>query len=172
MMHKFFLVSSIMAAIFFAPQVQAQSSPSTSSDQYYADLGYMPLNVRFLNGIGVQPDMARLSLGWYAHQNLDVEVMGMSTIKRDKDIGLTMLGLYLKPKYSISEESIVFAKIGVSKIHLYGRGYGTSSRASYGVGMQKKFGESIYGQIDFTRYGVGESREAVQGFSVSIGKSF
>ncbi len=172
-MRKHFFALPIIATIFLSPQAQAEPpSPPKGSDQFYGELGYTPLNVRFFNGINAKPDVARMTLGWHVHQNLDVEVMGMSTLKKDKDIGLVMLGAYLKPRYSISEEMTIFAKIGASRIHLHSRAYGTSNRASYGIGIQKTFGENIYGQVDFTRYGIGKGREAVQGFTVSIGKSF
>ena len=152
----------------------AQDHPATtpSSEKFYTELGYTPLTVRFFNGVNAKPEVARLTVGWHAHQHIDAELMAMSTLKKDKEMGMAMIGAYLKPKFTLAEDLDVFAKVGVSRMHLYGRGNGTSTRASYGIGMQKKFGDSWYGQVDFIKYGTGKNREVVQGFNVSIGTSF
>lgn len=176
MMYKPSLAISVIlltcSGVSYAQDQVSSSLHSSGSDNLYAEMGYTPLNIRFSNGVSATPDVARLTLGWHAHQNLDVEIMGSSTLKKNRDIGVTMIGAYLKPKISISQGLDVFSKIGVNRIHLNGRGYGISNRASYGIGIQKKFNDNVYGQIDFTKYGVGKNRESVHGFNISIGSSF
>jgi opacity protein-like surface antigen len=153
-------------------------SSFAADDGYYAELGYTSINYSFVysseysakwnNGAAI-----RLVFGKELGENLAIEGMYASGINSsDKttiistfssNIKLTsMYGVYLKPKYNISENMNVFARIGFVQSTINGSIYdGTSlyssdsasaSTTSYGVGTSYKLNDKFNLNLDYMSY--------------------
>ena len=153
-------------------------SSFAADDSYYAELGYASINYSYTyssdysfkwnNGAAI-----RLVFGKELGKNLAIEGMYASGINSsdkttlistyNSQIKLTsMYGVYLKPKYNISENINVFARIGFAQSTIDGNTYdgtslassgnATASATSYGVGTSYKLNDKFNLNLDYMSY--------------------
>jgi hypothetical protein len=138
----------------------------------YGEIGYLPLTVRFENGAFIKPELVNLKLGVKFNENLSLEGIAATTVKENRGASVDMIGMFLKPKISLTERTEVFALTGLTHLRAGGTAYGSSTRGSLGAGIQTKFNQRQYLQLNYMRYATGKGREVVQGFNLSLGTSF
>jgi hypothetical protein len=138
----------------------------------YGEIGYIPLTVRFENGAFIKPELVNLKLGVTFNENLSLEGIAATTVKENRGASVDMIGMFLKPKISLTERTEVFALTGLTHLRAGGTAYGSSTRGSFGAGIKTKFNERQYLQLNYMRYATGKGREVVQGFNLSLGTSF
>ena len=153
-------------------------SSFAADDGYYAEFGYASINYSYTyssdysfkwnNGAAI-----RLVFGKELGENLAIEGMYASGINSsdkttiispyNSNIKLTsMYGVYLKPKYNISENINVFARIGLTQstingsmydgTNLYGTNSASASSTSYGVGTSYKLNDKFNLNLDYMSY--------------------
>ena len=152
---------------------QAQSLYPLSTN-YYAEVGILATAIKD-NGPTYNPNSMRLLVGKPLNRNLAIEGMYAFTVSSENQPGFdaksSYYGIGLKPQIALSDNTDLFARIG------YARSYVTASTAGektfsdwmYSVGVQTKFTQDVYGQLDYTTYlhRDGLSANAL-GFSVGI----
>lgn len=163
------LLSGLLISNNSQAQNQINKEQITSS---YGEVGYIPLTVRFANGTYIEPELVNLKFGMTLNKNLSIEGMAATTVEKDRNAGMDLIGLYIKPKIALSEDMEIFVLTGLTHIRAGGAAYGASNRGSIGAGIQRKISEQQYLQLNYMRYATGRDREAVQGFNLSLGISF
>jgi opacity protein-like surface antigen len=132
----------------------------TKDSAYYAQVGYTPLSVSDENS-KYKPKLARFTVGKDIHENLSVEAMYAATVSKDNqqdsNISSSGYGVFLKPKVEIAKDTELFGRIGWFKSTLKATSGDLSETASgsdtsYGLGVQTKFTDSLYGQVDYMNY--------------------
>lgn len=165
--------SLLVSIVLICNSAYAQSHLAAEHDKSpYGEIGLIPLAVRFENGTLIKPDLVNLKLGLTLNKNLALEGMAATTVKENKGASTDLIGLFLKPKISLTERTEVFALTGLTHIRAGGTTYGSSTRGSLGAGIQTRFNERQYLQLNYMRYATGRDREVVQGFNLSLGTSF
>ncbi len=172
MKHNYFL-GLVLGGLLISSGVQAQDPIKKVGDSgLYGEVGYIPLTVRFANGTYIEPELFNLKFGMTLNKNLSIEGMAATTIERNRNADIDLLGVFIKPKIELSENTEVFALTGITHIRAGGTVFGASNRASLGAGIQRKIGEHQYLQLNYMRYATGRDREVVQGFNLSFGTAF
>ncbi|WP_281891350.1 porin family protein [Limnohabitans sp. TEGF004] len=127
---------------------------------YYAELGYTPLSLGDSTAT-VKPKLARFGVGKNVHENLAVEAMYATTVSKDTyqgaDVTSSGYGLFLKPKMEIAKNTELFGRLGWFKTNLKVSASGLSaadsgSDFSYGLGVQTKLTDTLYGQVDYMNF--------------------
>lgn len=157
------------------------SAQFMSNQGYYGEVGYTSLNVKNdNNGFDITPKLARLIVGKEIDKNLSVEGTYAFTASKDsatlsgtKYTGkASMYGAYLKPKFEISQDVEVFARVGALHTKYEDEGSSISkTKASYGIGVQAQFTKDVYGQVDYMNYYKQDGMTG-KGFTVSVGTRF
>jgi opacity protein-like surface antigen len=153
-----------------------QSSP-VKAQGYYGEIGLTPLHLKSEAGDISHPQTMRFLIGKDIHENLAIEGLYVATYSKDSrpgfDAKATHYGLLLKPKYAITTETEVFARIGVAHSNFTATSVEDrrGSDLAYGIGLQTYFSKSIYGQIDYMNYYDKEGQSS-KGYTVSIGTRF
>jgi hypothetical protein len=172
MKHNYFL-GLVLGGLLTSSGVQAQDPINKLGDSgLYGEVGYIPLTVRFENGAFIKPELVNLKIGVTFNENLSLEGIAATTVKENRGASVDMIGMFLKPKISLTERTEVFALTGLTHLRAGGTAYGSSTRGSFGAGIQTKFNEHQYLQLNYLRYATGKGREVVQGFNLSLGTSF
>ena len=145
---------ALTCACFTAVQAQALYPMST---HYYAEAGLMAMSLKD-NGPTYNPHTMRLLVGKPLNQNLAIEGMYAFTVNSDNqtrfDAQSSHYSIGLKPNMGLNDSTDLFARIG------YARSYVTASAAGektlsdwmYSVGVQTKFTQDVYGQLDYTTF--------------------
>jgi hypothetical protein len=159
----------------------AVSAQSMSNQGYYGEVGYTALNIKNdSNGFDITPKLARLIVGKEINKGLAVEGTYAFTASKDSAVvngtkytgKASMFGAYLKPKFEISQDVEVFARVGALHTKYEDEGSSFSkTKLSYGIGMQTQFTKDVYGQVDYMSYGKQDS-VTTKGFTVSVGTRF
>ena len=167
------------ALMVWAAVVTATSASAQSIQGYYGEVGYLPLSVD-VGGVSVSPQLARAMVGVNVHDNLSVEGMAAVTVVSDTyqnvDISANAWGVFLKPKFQVTQDTQVFARVGhvSSELKASVSNYSASlsgSDVGYGLGVQTQITSKVYGQIDYMSYYNKNGFEA-KGFTVSVGTRF
>lgn len=152
---------------------QAQSLYPLST-HYYAEVGLLATDIKD-NGPTYNPNSMRLLVGKPLDRNLAIEGMYAFTVNSENQPGVdaksSYYGIGLKPQMGLSDNTDLFARIGYARSYVTGSPAGekTLSDWMYSIGVQTKFTQDIYGQLDYTTYlhREGVSANAV-GFSVGM----
>ncbi len=168
-------------AILVALAAGTASAQSMSNQGYYGELGYTSLNIKNENnGFDITPKLMRMTFGKEINKALSVEGVYAFTASKDSDIvgnkkytgKASMYGVYLKPKFEITNGIEAFARVGVIHTKYEDEGSDVSkTKASYGLGLQAQFTKDIYGQVDYMNYYKQDGMTG-KGFTLSVGTRF
>jgi len=149
-------------------------SPYPMATDYYAELGLSALEIKD-NGPSYNPTGMRLILGKNLNPHLAVEGIYAFTVSSENEPGFNAKSSHysigLKPKVSLNASTDLFARLGYARSYITGSVNGAKSVSdwTYGLGVQTKFTESVYGQLDYTSYADREGAIArAVGFSVGM----
>lgn len=167
----------LMAALFVASttMVHAQSQRAMGNG-YYGEIGYSPTNLTGPGGDS-KPDALRFLIGYDVHPNLGVEALYSTTVTKESRVGydasISAFGLLLKPKMALTPSTDIFARVGAIRADITAstRGSRTGTDFAYGLGIQTKLSDSIYGQLDFM-HSYDRDNVSAKGYTISIGKRF
>lgn len=172
-MKKLHLITIAALAVLTITGAQAQSS--YKGNGYFGEIGYSQVKVS--GDSGGKPDAVRLLIGNELNKNLDVEAMYTGTVSKDSQTGydasVKSFGILLKPKLALTENTDVFARIGLVRADITASASGshTGTDMAYGVGIQTNFSKSVYGQIDYlNQYDRGGI--SAKGYTLSLGTRF
>lgn len=189
---KFSKTAVLMGSlVLFSSAVFAQKQ----NNDAYVELGY--LNQKVTDNVddtnNATPKAVRLIAGKNLSPNLSMEVMAAANASKGTDTQSTpdnvsgsLYGFYLKPKVGLSDDTQLFARVGMAHTSLKydnGNGSGVSttysgSKLSYGIGLETNFTDNVYGAIDYMYYGKIDTSLAngdqltSKGLSVSVGYRF
>lgn len=166
-----------------------------SQNDTYVELGYLNQKVTDNTDAtnNATPKAIRIIAGKDLLPNASLELMaainsskGTDTQTTPDNVSSNLYGVYVKPKISIAKDTDLFARVGVAHTSLKydngnGSGVATSysgTKLSYGIGVQTKFTDNIYGAIDYMSYGKvntsltnGDQLKS-NGLTVSVGYKF
>ncbi len=157
----------------------ASAQSKTNDSGYYGEIGYTPLSIGD-SDVTYKPKLARFIFGKDINENLSIEGMYSTTISKDSqqgvDVSANGYGIFLKPKMEVAKDTEIFGRVGWAKSELKGSWNGGSdstsgSDVSYGLGVQTKFTQDVYGQIDYMNYYKKDGTTS-KGFTVSVGTRF
>ncbi len=170
-----------LIALLTALAANSASAQSMSNKGYYGEIGYTAMTLKnTTNGFDATPKLARLTVGKDINENLSVEAMYAASISNGNSLGTDVsadaYGIFLKPKMEVAKDAEVFARVGWVHVNEQEKAGGVSrsfsdSGAAYGFGIQSKFTNNFYGQLDYMNYYDKDAKSA-KGFTVSIGTSF
>lgn len=169
-MKKLHLIAITTLALLSITGAQAQSSG------YFGELGYSQVKVTGAGG-GAKPDAVRFLIGTEINKNLDVEGVYTKTVANESRVGydasVSSFGILLKPKLALTENTDVFARVGLVRADITASATGshTGTDLAYGLGIQTNFSKSVYGQVDYlNQYDRGGI--AAKGYTLSLGTRF
>ena len=161
----------------------------------YVELGY--LNQKITDSTdstnNASPKAIRMIAGKNLFPHASLELMaainsskGTDTQTTPDNVSSNLYGIYLKPKTNLTKDTELFGRVGVAHASLKydngnGSGVATSysgTKLSYGVGLQTKFTDNVYGAIDYMSYGkvntslANGDRLSNNGLTVSVGYRF
>lgn len=162
----------IAAFLLFAANALYANENFPPNEDFYNEIGYLPLAIHLPYNVTLKPQLVRYVLGVRFKENLDFEGIVGATTDSDKNVRATIGGLFIKPKMSISEDSTVFMRFGPTRTSLDGRASGSLTRIAYGLGFQTRISDNLYWQVDHMHYGSSNSSQSVKGVSTSLGMTF
>lgn len=162
----------------------AQAQTKVQSGPLYGELGYAPVKISFA-GYSITPKVLRGMLGYEVNPNLAVEGMlglgvsdGSTTVSGVRVTGEVdhMIGLYLKPKVTVTPELELFARAGIVRNKVTASvpaavwtGSDTQSDVSYGLGLAYSINKTTSLVVDCMSY---YSKDGVKGNGVTVGVGF
>ena len=177
-------VAALIAATVVSAQAQTQGSG------WYGEIGYLALTMKNDYSSGsttATPSLARFVLGKEFGSDFAVEAMFGTTVKSET-VGTTKVSdsfsaLYIKPSMSVSDGTKIFARLGYAnnegKAEKGTTSSWSSSKPSYGFGIQTQFTKDVYGAIDYMDYGkktfdTATSSSSIKhsGITLSVGMRF
>lgn len=174
-MNKHPLLAIAALALVLATSVQAETK--TFSDiGYYAEVGYSPVNLTGPGGSS-KPHGARFLFGNDLNKNLGLEALYTANTTKDArtgyDASYSGLGVFLKPKMALSDNTQVFARAGLMRVDIRASAGGTHTGTdkAWGVGFQTHFTKSMYGQLDYM-HSYDRDGYAAKGYTLSVGSRF
>jgi opacity protein-like surface antigen len=175
MKNTYFVALTLLATL---AGTGAQAQSRTMSDVgYYGEIAYAPLEVGDSAASTSKPKAARFIIGKDLSPTLAVEGMYTSTMSKDDrgtfNASVSNYGIHLKPKMALTENTLVFARLGVthSDITASAAGSHKGNDLSYGVGVQTNFTKTVYGQLDYMNY-YDKDNTSAKGFALSVGTRF
>ena len=173
-----FSSSSLLCIVSTALVVNVAATHNTvQAEGLYGEIGLTPVHVKSEAGDVSHPQAMRFLIGTDLHENLALEALYVATYSKDSrpgfDAKATHYGLMLKPQYSITNETIAFARVGVAHANFTASSAGsrTGTDLAYGVGLQTNFSKSVYGQIDYMNYYDKEGQSS-KAYTLSVGTRF
>ena len=178
---KKFVIASVLLMTALAAKAQA-----------YAELGYLttdasttsrgvryeaaPTAVRGIFGYDVDPYMAIEGMALFGADDARVRDNGFANSGDEVKVG-NSLGLYIKPKYKLSNRVELFARVGVVRVKgsvAYASG-GSETRSesglSYGAGLGLAISKSTSINFDYMQY-LNKDDVQINGFTVGLGFKF
>lgn len=171
------LLGACLLTTLGATAVQAQTMMYPSDAGYYGEITYTPIELKADVGETSKPEAIRFIVGKALHKNWAIEAMYTTTFAKDHMVGfdgdVTNYGISLKPKMALTDNTELFARLGVthSNITAAAGNHRSSGDFSYGVGVQTKFTSTVYGQLDYMHYQHKDGIRA-QGYGISVGYRF
>lgn len=182
------ILSIAVLAVTAALPAHAQSQGSG----WYGEVGYLAMSMKddYPGGsTTATPGLARFVIGKELGSNIAAEAMYGTTIQKDTGstakVSDSFTAIYVKPFTNLSDSTQIFARLGYANNQAKSeRSSGTtetwsSSKPSYGFGVQTQFNKDIYGAIDYMDYGkktfdAPYSGETIKysGFTLSVGMRF
>jgi outer membrane autotransporter protein len=161
---------------------------STAQAQYYGELAYMSTTVKEAEtGFKVKPNALRATLGYEVNPNVAVETMiavGAGSKKITDEDGTVgrfrvsnSVGVYVKPKFQISEDVEIFARLGVTRASIKATwddgdsGKSSTTKFSYGVGTSYHITPKVSVNADYMHYTKNEGVTS-RGFAIGVGYKF
>lgn len=174
-MKKTHIIAIATLAALCGSGAQAQSQIAMGNG-YYGELGYSQMKVTGAGG-NSEPDAARYLLGSELNANMGLEATYTSTMAKDTRVGyegsVSYFGIFLKPKMALTADTEVFARIGAVRADITAA-VGDSHKGNdlaYGLGIQTKFTQSLYGQLDYMN-AYDRSGVTAKGYTLSLGLRF
>lgn len=174
-MKKINLIAMTAVGLFAACTAQAQSG-SNYGNGYFAEIGYSQPKLSGAGGDS-KPDAVRFLIGNEISKHLDVEGVYMSTVSKDSQLGykasISSFGVLLKPKVELTQDTLVFARMGVIRADITASTSGshTGTDLAYGLGIQTMFSKTVYGQLDYLNQ-YDRSGHTAKGYTLSLGTRF
>ena len=175
MKNTYFVALTLMAALGISG-AQAQNR-SNADLGYYGEIAYAPLEVGDSSASTSKPQAARIIVGTDLSPTLAVEGMYTSTLSKDDrgtfNASVSNYGIHLKPKMALTPDTMVFARLGVTRSDITASAAGSrkGNDFSYGVGVQSNFTKTVYGQLDYMNY-FDKDNTSTKGFALSVGTRF
>jgi outer membrane autotransporter protein len=181
---KLLTIAAASALMMLGTAAQAQSA-----SPLYGEIGISRLTVKGDEGFKVNPTALRGIVGYNVHPLVAVEGMlafGLSDDEHTFDFGAGpeteslklrhAYGVFVKPKFSPTNNFEVFGRLGWAKAKFKAEGAGFSetvsdSGAAYGLGVNYSFNPKMYVGVDYMRYAKVEGAK-VNSLSVSFGYRF
>ena len=174
-MKKLHLIAMATLAVVCVSGAQAQSR-QPSDNGYYGEIGYSPMEVSDSRG-NAKPSAIRLLIGNEMNKNLGIEAMLISTVSKDSHVGydgsISSVGLLLKPKIALTDNTELFARVGVMRAEITASKMGSQigTDLAYGVGIQTSVTKSVYVQLDYMN-AYEHDGVAAKGYTLSLGTRF
>lgn len=174
-MKKIRTIALITFSLLTITGAQAQSLHAADYS-YYSEIGYSPVDVSGTGG-NATPHAVRLLFGNVINKNLGLEAMYSTTVSKDSrqgyDASYSGFGIFLKPKMAVTENTEVFARVGVLRADITASSNGshTGSDFAYGLGVQTNITQSVYGQLDYM-HSYDRDSVAAKGYTLSLGMRF
>lgn len=174
-MKKNHLIAIATLAILSITGAHAQSRTSADNG-YYGEIGYSPVDVSGAGGSST-PKAVRFLIGSDINKNLGIEALYSTTVSKDSRVGydgsFSGLGIFLKPKMALGENTELFARAGFMRAEITAStgGSHTGTDMAYGLGIQTNFTKSVYGQLDYM-HSYDRDSVAAKGYTLSIGTRF
>jgi opacity protein-like surface antigen len=174
-MKKLHIIATATLAVLCATGAQAQSRTSLDNG-YYGEIGYSSVDVTGAGG-SATPHTVRFLVGNELNKNFGLEGMYITTTSKDTRVGydatIKGLGVFLKPKMALSENTEVFARAGIMRAEITASASGshTGTDVAYGLGIQTNFTKSVYGQLDYMQ-SYDRDSIAAKGYTLSLGTRF
>jgi opacity protein-like surface antigen len=171
-----YFVALTLLATLMGTGVQAQSRVMSDAG-YYGEIAYTPIDVNDGLAGTSTPQAARFIVGKDLDANWAVEGMYTATASKDHRDGfnatINNYGIHIKPKVALTPDTLVFARVGVTRSDITAStgGARTGTDLSYGIGLQTNFTKSVYGQLDYMTY-FDKDNTTAKGFSLSVGTRF
>jgi opacity protein-like surface antigen len=171
-----YFVALTLLATLAGTGAQAQSR-SNADVGYYGEIAYTPLEVGDSAATTSKPKAMRFIIGKDLSPTLAIEGMYTSTMSKDDrgtfNASVSNYGIHLKPKMALTADTLVFARVGVTRSDITASAAGshTGTDLSYGVGVQTNFTKTVYGQLDYMNY-FDKDNTSAKGFALSIGSRF
>jgi hypothetical protein len=175
MKNNYFVALTLMAALV-GTGAQAQSR-SNSDMGYYGEIAYAPLELGDSAATDSKPKAARFIIGKDLSPNLALEGMYTTTMSKDDrgtfNASASNYGIHIKPKMALTQDTLVFARLGVTRSDITASAAGShkGNDFSYGVGVQTNFTKTFYGQLDYMNY-FDKDNLSAKGFALSVGTRF
>lgn len=188
---KFSTTALAIAALMLGTAAQAQQMRPAQQAKapLYGEIGYTVLDISSSGGFDASPTAVRGIIGYDVHPLFAVE--GMLAFGANDDSGTfnegggsstinaklkNAYGVYVKPKFNVTPSLELFGRLGFTKTKIDYREDGvtdseSSSRASYGVGLNYSFNPKMYVGVDYMRYGKKDDTK-VDGVTFSLGFRF
>ena len=174
-MKKIHIIAIAAFAAICGSGAQAQSQIAMANG-YYGELGYSQVKVSGAGGTA-KPDAVRFLVGSELNANMGLEAMYTTTASKDQRVGydaaVSHFGIFIKPKMTLTNNTEVFARVGAVRADITAAA-GPSHKGNdlaYGLGIQTKFTQSLYGQLDYMN-AYDRSGVMAKGFTVSLGARF
>ena len=172
-------IAKIAAAIALA------AAAGSASAQLYGEVAYHGLNYDERGTDSLSLGALGVAIGYEAHPNLAVEAMvaigvqddsvTVEGIKVDGELDYSA-GLFLKPKFRITDGFEVFARLGWAQSEVTARGPGVSisddgNDFAYGLGAQFSFNKNVYVTGSYMNM-YDKNDVKVDGWSIGLGYKF
>jgi opacity protein-like surface antigen len=159
-------VNGLSILVLLAAGASVHAQTQTPANPWYGELAYAPVkiqseglsdstskNLRGIIGYELRPNVALEGLLSLGVADGSVTVGGL---RIDTSVD-RVVGLYVKPKFSVSQDIEVFARLGYARIKLTDSVMGVSftesaSDASYGLGAAYRINDKWSAVVDYMRY--------------------
>jgi Outer membrane protein beta-barrel domain len=175
MKNTYFVALSLMAALV---STGAQAQNRTNADiGYYGEIAYAPIEVGDGSANTSKPTAARFIIGKDLSPTLALEGMYTTTLSKDDrgafNATVSNYGIHLKPKMALTPDTLLFARLGVTRSDITASAAGShkGNDFSYGVGVQTNITKTVYGQLDYMNY-FDKDNTSAKGFALSVGSRF
>ncbi len=152
--------------------------------QFYVEGAYTPTSIK-VDGDKLKPAMLTGVVGYGLHPNLAVEGMLGLGVKKDTFIDedgensvkyKSAYGIYLKPRYQLSQDIEVFARVGYSQVKAKVSWAGGSSSdsegsTSWGFGGNYAIDKNLYLTASYMNF-YKKDGVKIDGFNLGVGYKF
>ncbi len=173
-MKKLHLIATAALAALCATGAQAQSRMAENG--YYGEIGYSSVDVTGAGG-GATPQTLRFLVGTELNKGLGLEALYLTTVSKESRVGYDAsvrgLGIFVKPKMALTENTEVFARLGAMRADITAGtgGSRTGTDFAYGLGIQSNFSKTMYGQLDYMQ-SYDKDGVSAKGYTLSLGTRF
>ena len=154
--------------------------------QYYVEGAYTPTTIKIEDGAKLKPAMLSATVGYDLHPNFAVEAMLGLGAKKDSATDGTnsgsikykhAYGVYLKPRYQLSQEFEIFGRAGFTHGKLEGsdstggNGNVSGGTFSWGLGGNYAIDKQLYLTASYMNFYKKDGLK-IDGFNLGVGYKF